>query len=141
MTPEQIELAERIERAIRADGRYPPEAYEFLHRGLDLAARLVHGDQPVEGKARHVTGQQLSEALRVLAIESWGPLARDVFARWNIHSTRDFGEMVYFMISQQVMGRQDSDRIEDFDDVYPFETAFADYEIRFGEEDHSERHT
>lgn len=129
MTPEQIELAQRIERAIRDDGRYPPEAFDFLHRGLELATRLVHGDRPASKKPRHVSGQQLCEALRVLAIESWGPLARDVLARWNIHSTRDFGEMVYLMISHNIMGRQDSDRIEDFDDVYPFSSAFSNYEI------------
>jgi uncharacterized repeat protein (TIGR04138 family) len=46
-----------------------------------------------------------------------------------VHRTRDFGEMVYLMIEIELMGRQESDSIEDFDDVYDFNTAFADYRI------------
>ena len=70
---------ERIEQAIREDGRYPPEAFEFLHRGLEYATRMVHGDEPAEGP-RPVSGQQLCEGLRGLALEQWGPLAREVLA-------------------------------------------------------------
>jgi len=121
---------ERIERAIREDGRYPLEAYEFLHRGLEYATRMVHGDEPAEGP-RHVSGQQLCEGLRGLALEQWGPLARDVLARWNIRATRDFGEMVYFLINLGMMGRQDSDRLEDFHEVYDFDQAFNSYQISF----------
>ena len=122
------DASERIERAIREDGRYPPEAYEFLHRGLEYATRMVHGDESTEGP-RHVSGQQLCEGLRGLALEQWGPLARDVLARWKIRATRDFGEMVYFLIKLGVMGRQDSDRPEDFHDVYDFDQAFSSYQI------------
>lgn len=124
------DASERIERAIREDGRYPPEAYEFLHRGLEYATRMVHGDEPAEGP-RHVSGQQLCEGLRGLALEQWGPLARDVLARWNIRATRDFGEMVYFLINLGMMGRQDSDRLEDFHEVYDFDQAFNSYQISF----------
>lgn len=123
----QAEL-ERFERAVRQDGRYAPEAFEFLHRGLELATRLKYGDEP-EGGPRHVSGQDLCEALRVLAVQMWGPLAGEVLRRWNIRRTRDFGEMVYLMIELGHMGRQDSDDITDFDDVYKFATAFAGYEI------------
>lgn len=121
---------ERIEQAIREDGRYPPEAYEFLHRGLEYATRMVHGDEPAEGP-RHVSGQQLCEGLRGLALEQWGPLARDVLARWNIRATRDFGEMIYFLINLGMMGKQDSDRREDFHEVYDFDQAFNSYQISF----------
>jgi uncharacterized repeat protein (TIGR04138 family) len=119
---------EGIEQAIRKDGRYPPEAYEFLHRGLGYATRMVHGDEPTEGP-RHVSGQQLCEGLRRLALEQWGPLACDVLARWNIRATGDFGEMVYFLINLGVMGKQDSDRPEDFHQVYDFDQAFNSYQI------------
>jgi len=124
------DASERIERAIREDGRYPPEAYEFLHRGLEYATRMVHGDEPAQGP-RHVSGQQLCEGLRGLAREQWGPLARDVLARWNIRATRDFGEMIYFLINLGVMGKQDADRPEDFHEVYGFDQAFNSYQISF----------
>lgn len=123
----QAEL-ERFERAVRQDGRYAPEAFEFLHRGLELATRRKYGQEPARGP-RHVSGQELCEALRLLAVKMWGPLAAEVLRRWNVRRTRDFGEMVYLMIDLSHMGKQDSDDITDFDDVYNFATAFGGYEI------------
>ncbi|MBU0618487.1 MAG: hypothetical protein KKI02_12285 [Planctomycetes bacterium] len=124
----ETDPAERFERAIREDGRYPPAAYEFLHRGLERTARTVH-DEPEPGVPHHVSGQQLCESLRVLALESWGPLAQAVLASWNIRTTRDFGEIVFLLIRLGLMGKQDSDRIEDFDNVYNFHEALGAYEI------------
>ena len=80
-------------------------------------------------RCRLVTGQQLCEGLRALALESWGPLAQTVLNRWKIRGTRDFGEMVFLLIELGLMGKQDSDRVEDFDDVYDFGEAFGAYEI------------
>lgn len=128
------DASERIERAIRQDGRYAPEAYEFLHRGLEFTTREIYGDEPEEGP-HHVTGRQLCEGLRELAVEQWGPLAREVLARWNVRRTRDFGEMVFLLIGLGMMGKQDSDRAEDFDNVYDFNEAFDSYRIRLDESD------
>ncbi len=119
---------ERLARAIRRDGRYAPEAFDFLHRGLALAAEHRYGPGAAE-KPRHVTGAELCDALRRLARRQWGPLARDVLRHWNIHRTRDFGEMVYLMIDLGIMGKQDSDDIADFDDVFDFRAAFGSYRI------------
>lgn len=117
----------KILELVLRDGRYAPAAFEFLHHALERAAAKVHPDDSAQ--PRHVTGPQLCEALRELALERWGPLARDVLARWEIRSTRDFGEMVFLMISIGVMGRQESDSLSDFDNVYDFASAFARYEI------------
>ncbi len=122
------DTAERLERAIRADGRYPPAAYEFLHCGLEHTTRWVYARELPEGP-RHVSGQQLCVGLRALARQTWGPLAQVVLNSWNIRTTRDFGEMVFLLIELGLMGKQDSDRIEDFDDVYDFSEAFGAYEI------------
>jgi uncharacterized repeat protein (TIGR04138 family) len=126
-------LLERFERAVREDGRYAPEAFEMLHRGLELATKMKFGGQA--DSPRHVSGQELCEALRVLALQLWGPLAREVLRRWNIHRTRDFGEMVYLMIDLGLMGKQESDDISDFDDVYDFAGAFGGYRIRLEQDD------
>ena len=123
------EAAGRFEEVINRDGRYPPEAYEFLHRGLEETTRTVYGEQSEQGP-RHVTGQQLCEGLRRLALRQWGSLAQEVLTRWNIHSTRDFGEMVFLLVNADLMGKRDSDRVEDFDDVYGFDDAFGSYEIQ-----------
>lgn len=122
------ELAERVEQAIRADGRYPPEAFEFLNQGLERAVRDKGPELVAEG-SRHVSGQELCVALRRLAVERWGPLAGAVLRSWNIRATRDFGEMVYLMIEIGLMGKQDSDSIDDFNNVYDFREAFGRYRL------------
>jgi len=122
------DIAEHLERAIRADGRYAPAAYDFLHRGLEYTTRWVYAAELPEGP-RHVSGQQLCRGLRALALRMWGPLAQAVLNSWKIRTTRDFGEMVFLLIELGLMGKQDSDRVEDFDDVYDFDEAFGTYEI------------
>ena len=119
---------ERLLKAIQADGRYPPQAFEFLHLGLEYTTRKAFGDDPGR-EPRHVSGQELCEGLRELAVQRWGLLAKVVLRQWNIRRTRDFGEMVYFLIELGMMGRQDSDCVEDFDNVYDFNQAFDSYHI------------
>ncbi|HAU38578.1 MAG TPA: hypothetical protein DCX07_12785 [Phycisphaerales bacterium] len=113
-----------IEQIIREDGRYPPEAYAFLNEGLARAVKEVHGESSAPPGQRHVTGQQICKALRELAVERWGMLARTVLAKWNIRETIDFGSMVYLLIEHGPMRKTDQDSIEDFRNVYTFDEAF-----------------
>ena len=121
-----------MDEVIRDDGRYPHEAYEFLHEGLASAVKDVHGQPlpqtPEEAakKQTHVTGRQLCLALRDLARERWGMLARTVLARWNIHATVDFGNMVYLLITYNYMRKTEEDSLDDFRAVYDFDSAFND---------------
>jgi len=114
---------------IRADGRYPLDAFAFLYEGLARAAKEVHGEAEKAGRPRHVTGQQLCHALREEAIERWGLLARTVLATWRIHATVDFGNMVYLLVENELMGKTEEDSLEDFRDVYDFDEAFGPGEI------------
>ena len=121
---------EQVEGAILADGRYPLVAFDFLHRGLQRATQRVHGSAEREaGAGRHVSGPELCYALRDLAFDTWGTLAVCVLRHWRVRRTRDFGEMVFLLVKLGLMGAQPSDRIEDFDDVFEFDDAFADYPI------------
>jgi uncharacterized repeat protein (TIGR04138 family) len=117
-----------LEESVRADGRYRPDAFVFLLRGLEYTSAAIHGERRGR-RPRHISGRELCEGLRALASSSWGPLARVVLERWGIRRTRDFGEMVYFLIGLGLLGKQDEDRIEDFDDVYAFDEAFGRYRI------------
>jgi len=112
-----------MEEVIREDGRYPPHAYAFLHEGLARAVEQIHGAKQASG-FQHVTGTQLCESLRDLALEKWGMLAPAVLKRWNILATIDFGNMVYLLIDNGLMGKTPEDSIEDFRDVYDFAAAF-----------------
>ena len=109
---------------------YPPEAFAFVREALYLAAVHEHGPEPEMANPallgrRHVTGQQLCEALRDLAIQRWGLLARLVLSSWNIHSTLDFGKIVYAMIENELMQKTEGDSLDDFRDVFDFAQAFS----------------
>ena len=76
-------------------------------------------------------------SLRQEARERWGMLAPVVLRRWNIHSTFDFGRMVYLLVDNQLMHKTDEDSVEDFRDIYDFAKAFGS-ETVFGREQTSE---
>jgi uncharacterized repeat protein (TIGR04138 family) len=59
-----------------------------------------------------------------------------VLASWGVHSTSDFGELVYNLIRIEQMRKSDTDRREDFDDVYSFDDAFEpEFEFAVRDED------
>lgn len=79
---------------------------------------------------RHLTGQELCEAIRVYASEQYGYLAKCVLNSWGLKSTSDFGEIVFNLIEIQHMRKTKHDRREHFDNVYDFEEAFVrDFKI------------
>lgn len=122
-----------IEEILLANGHYPPEAFAFVQRGLAFTVqRLGRQDKP-EGQ-RHVTGQELCEGLRDLAIREWGCLARLVLNSMNVRKTEDFGRMVFYLIDNKLMQKQPEDSIEDFAGVYDFADAFdRGYQIDLSE--------
>ncbi len=77
-----------------------------------------------ENGERHLTGQQLCEALRRYAIHQYGFMARIVLSNWGVHQTSDFGEIVYNMIKAGWMKKSERDRKDHFNDVYDFSEAF-----------------
>ncbi|MGE3181651.1 MAG: Minf_1886 family protein [Phycisphaerae bacterium] len=120
----------RLERAVLEDGRYPLPAFEFLNKGLQHATQLAHGQLSfMQDAPQHVSGQALCLALEQVAKQLWGGMALAVLHSWNIRRTRDFGEMVFLLVKLELLGTQDSDRIEDFDDVYDFRERFGSYRI------------
>ena len=114
-------FAQAVARICAHDRRYPPEAYLFLHEGL---MRTLQKVQEKEKKPRQITGAELSDGLREYAIEQYGPLAMTVLARWNIHATRDFGELTFALLAAGLLGKTEEDRIEDFDRLFDFDSAF-----------------
>jgi len=118
----QLEFADELMARIAPKaGRFHPRAFLFV-----LAA-LEHIQQRLPER-RHVSGAELAHACRDLALEQYGLLARTVLAHWGIVSTGDFGEIVYALIDAGLLVRQDQDRLEDFNRVYAFESAFeAEY--------------
>jgi len=115
-----------IEDIIQQDGRYPPQAVQFVREGLNHTVQKYHTGTAKPGGRRHVSGPQLCQGIRELALQRWGPLARSVLKHWNITATRDFGEIVFLLVSNGWMQKEPSDSVDDFDDVYDFDEAFDD---------------
>jgi uncharacterized repeat protein (TIGR04138 family) len=115
-----------LKQVAQSFGPYPPEAYEFVQRGLSYTVRKIHGATKDKDPdtSRHVTGQQLCDGLREFALAQWGMLARTVLWRWGIGSTLDFGKIVFALIEVGQMQRTPNDSLEDFRNVYEFRTAF-----------------
>ncbi|GIX00777.1 MAG: hypothetical protein KatS3mg111_4109 [Pirellulaceae bacterium] len=113
-----------LQQLLEEDQRYPLPAYQFIREGLVYAHEVLRMGQAAHPSDRHITGQELCEALRLYALEQFGFMAKTVLNNWGIFSTNDFGEIVYNLIRIGHMRKSESDRREDFHNVYDFETAF-----------------
>ncbi len=107
---------------VERDARFHPRAYFFVRLALDHTVRRL--SKPEHGPRRHVTGQELLEGFRELALREFGPLARTVLAEWGIRSTEDVGAVVFNLVGQGVMGRKPEDSAADFAGGYRFDAAF-----------------
>jgi len=146
-----------LAKLLAEDSRYKIEAYQFVGAGLEYAQEVLGYGQVApkrkrrEGAGkraagkrmtddetrpvRHVSGQELCWALRELAHQQYGRMARLVLASWGIHATSDFGAIVYNLIQIGKMSKSEHDRRQDFENVYDFEQALVhEFAIRKEEE-------
>jgi uncharacterized repeat protein (TIGR04138 family) len=110
-------------QAVATAGVYHIDAYAFLQEGLEFTVRRAHGEK--RENHTHVTGQQLCEGLKDLALQKYGLMAGIVLQRWNITSTIDFGNMVYALISAGLLAKTDQDSLEDFRNVFDLRRALC----------------
>ena len=113
-------MKKNLEQIAAEDGRYCAKAIGFVYDGLGYTAKKIVNEP------KHVSGQTLSHGIRKYALEKWGRLAMMVLNSWDIYTTRDFGEIVWIMIRNEWMSAQETDSIDDFNDVYDFQTVFKD---------------
>ena len=122
-----------LQQIVEETGVYPLEAFVFVQQGLGFTVKKLHGDNPDPDLNRHVSGTQLCEGLRDLALSQWGLLARTVLKRWNVTTTMDFGRIVFALVDNGVLRKTDEDTVDGFSNVYDFNTAFeAGYRISCG---------
>jgi len=107
-----------LQQILKKDPRYPVEAYAFVLEALFYSRKKLN----IRG---HVTGQQLLEGIRDLARERYGMMAKMVFAHWGITKTIDFGNIVFNMVKEKMLGKTAEDSIEDFEDIYNFDEVFV----------------
>ncbi|PHS02361.1 MAG: hypothetical protein COA78_21415 [Blastopirellula sp.] len=134
---------------LKDDPRFRIEAYQFVREALSfgqnddeeesedaiddlseidealILGELEEDEDWQEEQEHHLTGQILCEAIRVYAQQQYGYMAKTVLNSWGLTSTSDFGEIVYNLIEIGMMKKSNTDRREDFNDVYDFESAFV----------------
>lgn len=131
-----------MRQLLSEDKRFRIEAYQFIREALQYAnensEELPEADDDEmasSSSTRHVTGGQLCHACRRYALEQYGYLAPMVLDTWGIRSTSDLGDLVYNLIRIGQMRKSESDRREDFDGVFDFDTAFEpEFELAISDE-------
>ncbi len=114
--------AEKFQRLLKVHSQYDAEAYNFVFEALDYTLKNVVNTG--RRANQHVAGPELLEGIRRLSINQFGCLSRSVFESWGVKRTDDFGKIVFNLVEFDLMGKQESDRPTDFENVYDFETVF-----------------
>ncbi len=110
----------------KEDPRFDRSAYAFVRDGLEYAVKeLKKRDAARARQSKHVSGSELSVGLRDYALEQFGPMAETVLHAWGVRETIHFGDIVYNLIDYGVFSKTESDRREDFADVFTFHDAFV----------------
>ena len=107
---------------LERDPRFHRDAYHFVREALyHTQATLA---RETGGMPRHVSGHQLLEGIRSLALQQFGPMALAVLSEWGIHRCEDFGDIVFNLVGSGILSKTDDDRPEDFRGGYDFQEAF-----------------
>jgi len=118
-----MQFEQSVVAILKRDQRFHPHAYFFLKDALDFTLKRIaeaHG-----GQARHVSGPELLAGFRDFALEQFGPMGSTLMSEWGVCKCQDVGDMVFHLIEEQVFGKQDSDRREDFSEIFDFEEALV----------------
>ncbi len=111
------DLLAKIQKLKKVQTVYKPEAYSFVLEALDFTVSKLP-------KKRHVGGEELLDGIKGYALKQFGPMARGVFEYWGVHSTLDFGEIVFDFVESGLLRKQDKDHLEDFQNRFDFKDAF-----------------
>ncbi len=114
----QLWFRDGIMDRIRArEPRFDEGAYLFVLAALEFCqVRLP--------ERRHISGRELTEACRDLALERFGVMARLVLEHWGVVTTADLGDIVFTLVDLGLLISQPSDTRDEFCDVFDFDQAF-----------------
>ncbi len=113
---------ERFRELCQKQNGYDTEAYNFVCESLDYT--LKHIVRPIDDINQHVTAHELLDGCRLYAIEQFGCLAKTVLNNWKIKTTKDIGDIVFQLVEYDLLGKQEEDRIEEFNNFYDFNAVF-----------------
>ena len=106
-----------MDRILVREPRFHEHAYLFVLSALEFCQTRLP-------ERRHITGRELAEACRDLALRRYGVLARMVLEHWGMTSTSDFGDVVFTLVDLGLLLSQATDTRDDFAGVFDFEDVF-----------------
>lgn len=106
-----------MDRIRLREPRFNEHAFLFVLSALEFA-------QSRQAERRHLTGRELVEACRDLAIARYGLLSRLVLEHWGVTRTEHFGDIVFALVDLGLLLAQPTDTRDDFVHVFDFAAAF-----------------
>lgn len=103
-------------------GRYKANAYRFT---FDAVRYTADRNYQVTNEVRHVTGVEVLEGIRQLALSQFGFMAKTVFLEWGVRRTEDFGEIVFQLVQEGILSKTEKDNLGDFASGYDFDEVFV----------------
>ena len=97
--------------------RFHEHAFLFVLSALEFA-------QTRQTERRHLSGRELAESCRDLAMQRYGVLARIVLEYWGVTTSAHFGDIVFALVDLGLLLTQPTDSREDFVGLFDFTTAF-----------------
>ncbi len=113
-----LKLPRTIEILASHKGVFRADAYFFVIEAIEvaMASRDVR---------EHISGEYLLDHIRKMGQERFGVMAGDVFHAWGVHSTLDFGRVVFHLVEEGLLKKQQEDTLIDFLDGFEFDKAFT----------------
>ena len=106
-----------MDRILIREPRFDEQAYLFVLSALEMC-------QAQMTTRRHITGIELANACRELALERYGLMARVVLGHWGISATADIGDIVFTLVDLGFLLSQPQDTRDECVDVFDFDLAF-----------------
>jgi uncharacterized repeat protein (TIGR04138 family) len=97
--------------------RFHEQAYLFVLSALEMCQAQLKA-------RRHITGTEMANACRELALDRYGLMAKVVLEYWGISATVDIGDIVFTLVDLGFLLSQPQDTRDEFADVFDFDRAF-----------------
>ena len=102
---------------------FTQEAFSFVDDAVHAAFRESAGDSQ-EKQQTNVSGPEIAEAFRQLALRKLGTNALSTLNGWGLHSCEDIGTIISYMVLFRMLTPNPDAEPDDFSGLYDFEAAF-----------------
>ena len=102
-------------------GQIHPQGLGFVLAAFEFSLRRLR----VRSRPQVVSCQELCNAVRDLAAQEYGLMAKEVLNAWGIESTETVGRIVFALVEAQKMTKTEEDTLADFNRVFNFDESFS----------------